>query len=119
MYCPRKGVHILKAPLKIYSGITLCGYGKQSVLYLSPEMRTATIINAEDNISNFTLRDVLIEGAINVKENSDPNHDRRLRLYMLAPSREGIMIRSENGGRIENLTFENVTLQNFTKMVCS
>ena len=25
------------------------------------------------------------------------------------------MIRSENGGRIENLTFENVTLQNFTK----
>lgn len=110
-----KGVHILKAPLKIYSGITLCGYGKQSVLYLSPEMRTATIINAEDNISNFTLRDVLIEGAINVKENSDPNHDRRLRLYMLAPSREGIMIRSENGGRIENLTFENVTLQNFTK----
>ena len=71
-------MHILKAPLKIYSGITLCGYGKQSVLYLSPEMRTATIINAEDNISNFTLRDVLIEGAINVKENSDPNHDRRL-----------------------------------------
>ena len=110
-----RGVHILKAPLKIYSGITLCGYGKQSVLYLSPEMRTATVINAEDNISNFTLRDVLNEGAINVKENSDPNHDRRLRLYMLAPSREGIIIRSENGGRIENLTFENVTLQNFTK----
>lgn len=110
-----KGVHVLKAPLKIYSGITLCGYGKQSVLHLSTEMRTATIINGEDNLSNFTLRDVLIEGAINVKENSDPNHDRRLRSYMVAPSREGIVIRSESGGRIENLTFENVTLQNFTR----
>lgn len=110
-----KGVHILKAPLKIYSGITLCGYGKQSILHLSPEMRIATIINAEDDIREFTLRDVLIEGAVNVKENSDPNHDRRLRSYMVAPSREGIVIRSESGGRIENLIFENVTLQNFTK----
>lgn len=110
-----KGIHTLKAPLKIYSGITLCGYGKRSVLFLSSEMRTETIINGEDSLCDFTLRDLLIEGAVNIRENSDPNHDRRLRSYMVAPSREGIVIRSENGGRIENLIFENVTVQNFTK----
>jgi parallel beta-helix repeat protein len=34
---------------------------------------------------------------------------------MSAPSREGIVIRSEKGGKISNLTFEHVTIQNCTK----
>lgn len=110
-----KGVHTLKAPLKIYSGTTLSGYGKESILFLSPEMRTETIVNGEDNISHVTIRDILIEGAVSVTENNDPNHDRRTRSYMSAPSREGIVIRSETGGEIKNLVFENVTIQNFTK----
>ena len=110
-----RGVHILNAPLKIYSGTTLSGYGKESILFLSPEMRTETIVNGEDDISDVVIRDILIEGAVGVTENNDPNHDRRTRSYMSAPSREGIVIRSEKGGEIRNLVLENVTIQNFTK----
>lgn len=110
-----KGVHTLQAPLKIYSEMILCGYGKESILFLSPELRAETIVNGEDDIHDVTLRDILIEGAVSVTENNDPNHDRRTRSYMSAPSREGIVIRSEKGGKIDNLLFEHVTIQNFTK----
>ena len=110
-----KGVHTLKAPLMVYSGTTLCGYGKESILFLSPEVRTETITNGGDGITNLTIRDLLIEGALNVIENNDPNHDRRGRSYMSAASREGVVIRSEKGDEIKDLLFENVTIQNFTK----
>lgn len=110
-----RGVHILKAPLKVYSNITLAGYGRESILFLSPEMRTETIVNGEEHINNLTIRDILVEGAISINENEDPNHDRRTRSYMSAPSREGIIIRSETGAEIKNLLFENITIQNFTK----
>ncbi|KAA6303713.1 MAG: hypothetical protein EZS26_000264 [Candidatus Ordinivivax streblomastigis] len=110
-----RGVHTLNAPLKIHSGLTLAGYGKETILFLSGELRAETIVNAEDELTNVTFRDFLIEGAVDVKENNDPNHDRRTREYMNAPSREGIVIRSEKGGQINNINFENLTIQNFTK----
>ncbi|MDR0546411.1 MAG: alginate lyase family protein, partial [Dysgonamonadaceae bacterium] len=110
-----KGVHTLTAPLKIYSGLTLAGYGRESILHLSGDLRVETMTNAGDELTNVTFRDFLLEGAVNVQENNDPNHDRRTREYMSAPSREGIVIRSEKGGKIDNLTFENLTIQNFTK----
>ncbi|GHT70413.1 hypothetical protein FACS189455_0040 [Bacteroidia bacterium] len=110
-----RGVHTLTAPLKIYSGLTLAGYGRETILFLSGKLSTETIINGEDELKNVTLRDFLIEGAVNVKENNDPNHDRRTREYMSAPSREGIVIRSEKGGEIKNIRLENLTIQNFTK----
>ena len=110
-----KGVHTLRTSLKIYSGTNLCGYGKESILILSPEMRAETITNGEDNLSNVTIRDILIEGATRAVDGEDPNQSRRGRAYMSAPNREGIIIRSEKGGEISNLLFENVTIQNFTK----
>jgi predicted alpha-1,2-mannosidase len=110
-----KGVHTLAAPLKIYSGLHLAGCGRETILFLSPGLRTETITNGGDELSDVTIRDMLIEGAVDVKENNDPNHDRRTREYMSAPSREGIVIRSEKGGNIRNLSFENLTIQNFTK----
>jgi predicted alpha-1,2-mannosidase len=110
-----KGVHILDTTLKIYSGITLAGYGKESILFLRPGLQLVTITNAENEIHDVTIRDILIEGAVSTAENNDPNHDRRTRSYMSASSREGIVIRSEQAGQIKNLIFENVTIQNFTK----
>ena len=110
-----KGVHTLEAPLKIYSGTSLAGYGKESILFLNPQLRTATIVNGEDELINVIIRDLLIEGAMSTVENNDPNHDRRGRSYMSASSREGIVFRSEKGGQIKNLLFENLTIQNFTK----
>jgi len=110
-----KGVHTLRAPLKLYSGTFLSGMGKETILILSPEMRTETIINGERNMHDVVIRDLLIEGATSFKLNEDPNSDRRGRSYMYTASREGIVFRSEMGDAVKNILFENVTVQNFTK----
>ncbi|MDR2382860.1 MAG: GH92 family glycosyl hydrolase [Prevotellaceae bacterium] len=110
-----RGVHTLEAPLKVYSGLTLAGYGKETILFLAPKVHTETIVCSEDSLSNFTLRDLLIEGAVVVVASNDPNHDRRARSYMSAPNRAGVVLRSEKGGIIKNILFENVSIQNFTQ----
>ena len=109
------GVHDLNEPLVMYSGITLAGEGRASILHLSRGVNTETIVNGESSMENVTIRDMIIEGATNTVENNDPNADRRNRMYMSAPSREGIVFRSGRGGTMKNITFENLTVQNFTK----
>ena len=111
------GVHDLSVPLEMYNGITLAGEGRATILHLESDviLNMATLINGESSMENVTIRDMIIEGAVNTAESSDPNQDRRLRLYMSAPSREGIVFRSGFGGTMKNITFENLTVQNFTK----
>lgn len=108
------GVHTLEAPLKIYSGTLLAGRGRETIIFPSPQTESA-IINAENSLSDVTIRDLLIEGASKVIENADPNHDRRSRSYMNAPSREGLIFKSTGKNGIQNILFENITVQNFTK----
>ncbi|MDR0413142.1 MAG: GH92 family glycosyl hydrolase [Dysgonamonadaceae bacterium] len=110
-----RGVHTLHAPLKVYSGLTLAGHGKETILFLAPSVNAETMVCGDDSLTNFTLRDLLIEGAVSVVANNDPNHDRRGRSYMSAASREGVVLRSEKGGAIRDLLFEHVTVQNFTQ----
>ena len=109
------GVHELEKPLVMYSGITLAGEGRATILHLARGVNTETVVNGENSMENVTIRDMIIEGAINTVENADPNADRRNRMYMNAPSREGIVFRSGRGGTMKNITFENITVQNFTK----
>jgi len=110
-----KGIFTLKAPLKIKSGTKLAGQGKETVLFLSPELRTATVINAEKDIHDVEISNLLIEGAISTKTNDDPNHDRRSRSYMSAPSREGILFSGDFEGQMKNISLINITVQNCTK----
>lgn len=110
----KAGVHTLQEPLKLYSGITLAGQGRETILFPAPGQHSATIVNGMDDLEDVVIRDLLIEGAVSVTENADPNHDRRTRSYMSAPSREGIVLRSEDN-RIKNIRFDQVTVQNFTK----
>jgi hypothetical protein len=110
-----KGVHILKKSLMLNSGTTLAGKGKESILFLSPELSTAAIVNTTVDMHDVTVRDLLIEGATSVKTNNDPNHDRRTRSYMSAPSREGILFAADRQGQMRNIRFENLTVQNCTK----
>jgi len=109
------GVHDLNGPLVMYSGITLAGEGRATILHLARGVGTETLVNGESSMENVTIRDMIIEGATNTVENSDPNADRRNRMYMNAPSREGIVFRSGSGGTMKNITFENLTVQNYTK----
>jgi parallel beta-helix repeat protein len=110
-----KGIHTLGASLQMPSGITLAGQGKESVLFLSPELNTVTIKNSDIDMHDVTIRDLLIEGAIKTTTSSDPNNDRRIRSYMSAPSREGIVFSANSDIQMHNIRFEHVTVQNCTK----
>ncbi len=108
------GVHTLESPLILYSGTRIAGHGRSTIIFPKPSLNTA-IINGEPVMSNVIIKDLLLEGAVRVVENADPNHDRRSRSYMNAPSREGIILKSTEPGGISSFTMENVTVQNFTK----
>lgn len=109
------GVHELEGPLVMYSGITLAGEGRATILHIARGVGGETLVNGESSMENVTIRDMIIEGASNTVENNDPNSDRRGRMYMNAPSREGIVFRSGRGGAMKNIRFENLTVQNYTK----
>lgn len=110
-----KGIHIINEPLKLFSHLTLSGQGYETILFLASNQSTSTIISGEHDLHHVMIRDLLIEGAVNVIENEDPNHDRRTRSYMNAPSREGVILKTEEIGSMHNISFENITVQNFTK----
>ena len=109
------GIHNLERPLVMYSGLTLAGEGRETILHLTRGTLTETLVNGESSMENVTIRDMIVEGASNTVENTDPNADRRNRMYMSAPSREGIVFRSGRGGTMKNILLENLTVQNFTK----
>ncbi|GHT88359.1 hypothetical protein FACS189474_3450 [Bacteroidia bacterium] len=110
-----EGVHTLSTTLMLKSGLTLAGQGKKSILFLSPRAGGQTIANAERDMHDVVIRDLLLEGATNTVTNNDPNHDRRNRSYMNAPAREGILFFGLTDGQMKNIRFENLTVQNCTR----
>lgn len=112
----KKGVHTIDQPLKVYSGMVLSGEGRESILILNSELSAATIINAEKDIHDIVIRDLLIEGAATSGTPFDPNYERSRRSAQTYPqSREGIAFMSDSVGKMKNIVFENITVQNFTK----
>jgi predicted alpha-1,2-mannosidase len=110
-----KGTHKLKESLKMKSNTTLAGQGKETLLFLDPKLSAATIVNAGNDLHDVVIRDLLIEGAVATVTNDDPNHDRRTRSYMNAPSRGGIVFSADKEKEMKNIRFENLTIQNCTK----
>lgn len=108
----RKGIHKLPATLKIPSGVTLAGEGIETVLFLDPAagMRDA-VVNAADDLHDVTIRDLVIEGAVNTDPGTDPNGNRSFRNK---GNRGGIIFRSEAPGKMQHLRFINLTVQNCT-----
>ena len=115
----RKGVHTLAAPLRIYSGCTLAGEGRSTILFLDPrapqEKGHAAIINGTDSLHDVMLRDFVVEGADSVKTSSDPNQDRRARASQMAKERGGISFSAQEEGQIQNIRLLNITVRNCTQ----
>jgi parallel beta-helix repeat protein len=138
-----KGVHVLPAPLRVPSNVTLAGQGNATILILDPTFTTnragATLVNDADDLHDVVLRDFVIEGATAVRSTanaagssydyvsgsgsgavtlrptrSDPNQDRRQRANQLSPSRAGIVFSAQREGQMRNLRFEHVTVRNCT-----
>jgi parallel beta-helix repeat protein len=113
-----KGIHTLPAALRIPSGITLAGQGRETILLLDPrttkELPGTALINGASDLHDVTLRDFVIEGATNAVTSSDPNHDRRQRSRPTAPARAGIVLRAEPPAQMRHLRFEHLTVRNCT-----
>ena len=107
-----KGIHTLKASLRIPSGVTLSGEGEESVLFLSPSSGDRdALVNEAADIHDVTVRDLIIEGGLSPLTPSDPNSSRSFRNK---GNRGGIIFRSEEPGKIHNLHFINLTVRNCT-----
>jgi parallel beta-helix repeat protein len=137
------GLHVLPAPLRIPSGVTLAGQGGETILMLDPGLTTeragVAIVNATDDLHDVTLRDFVVEGATTLRAPTnaanlnyeyvsgsgsgaislrpltrDPNQDRRQRSYQMSPSRAGIVFSAQRDGQMHNLRFEHITVRNCT-----
>lgn len=105
------GVHKISAKLEIPSGITISGEGRQTVIFLDPEAGRDAMINAESNMSDVTIRDLVIEGALNPETGTDPNSRRSFRS---SANRGGIMFLGRFEGEMKNITLQNITVRNCT-----
>jgi parallel beta-helix repeat protein len=137
------GIHVLPAALRLPSGMTLAGQGRETILILDPQVTQeragVAIVNGTDDLHDVTLRDFVVEGAtivcaptntfnLNYEYSSgsgsgvvslrpltnDPNQDRRQRSYQMSPSRAGIIFNSQHEGQMHNLRFEHITVRNCT-----
>lgn len=113
-----KGLHTITAALRLPSGVTLAGQGRESVLFLDPkaaaENAGIAIVSAAPDLHDVTLRDFVVEGSTLSRPPTDPNQDHRARSYQNAPSRGGILFAAEHAGQMRNLRFEHLTVRGCT-----
>lgn len=113
-----KGLHTISESVRLPSGITLAGEGRETVLYFDPKARfenaAIAIVNATPDLHDVTLRDFVIEGSTLPRPPTDPNQDHRTRSYQSAPSRGGIAFAGDRAGETRNLRFEHLTVRNCT-----
>jgi hypothetical protein len=110
-----KGVHQLPAALHLSSGVTLAGQGDATILWLDPKASGPAIVNSDQSLSDVTIRDLVIEGAVTSRPHNDPNADRRTRSRPGAPRRGGIASFVADDARpFSNLRLEHITVRNCT-----
>jgi hypothetical protein len=113
-----KGLHTISASLRMPSGVTLAGHGRETIVFFDPKIPAANaavaIVNATDDLHDVTLRDFVVEGSTLSRPPTDPNQDHRTRSYQSAPSRGGILFAAQRSGQMRNLRFEHLTVRNCT-----
>ncbi len=108
----KAGIHTLPAPLKMPSGVTLMGSGLSTILFLDPASGAReTIINADSNMHDVTIRDLVIEGSNRTDPGTDPN---TYRAFKGGYNRGGILFRSGRDSSLQHISFINVTIRNAT-----
>ena len=110
------GLHILPATLKLPSGVTILGTGLDCELILDPVKGAdeAAMVNAEPDMHDVVLRDLVIEGGQTSEVPRDPNSGVQRRRLMYAPIRAGVVFQSDGKVVQRNLKFEHLTVRNCT-----
>ena len=105
------GLHKIPGKLEIPSGITLAGEGKNTILILDADGGRDAVVNAESNMHDVTICDLVIEGAVNPDPGTDPNSRRSFRS---SANRGGIMFLGQYEGEMKNITLKNIAVRNCT-----
>jgi hypothetical protein len=110
------GLHKLPATLKLPSGVTIVGTGRDCELFLDPANtgNEAAMVNTEPNMHDVTLRDFVVEGGQEAEASRDPNSDVGRRRLAHGPIRAGIVFQSDGKAMQRNLKFEHITVRNCT-----
>jgi len=110
------GLHTLPATLRLPSGVTIVGTGRDCEVFLDPSKGQfeAAIVNAEPDMHDVTLRDFVIEGAQAPQAPADPNGDVGKRMTQRGPIRAGIVLQAYAKSTLRNLRFEHLTARNCT-----
>jgi parallel beta-helix repeat protein len=108
----KSGIHKLPNTLRLPSSVTLAGEGIGTVLFLDPSSgERDAIVNADNDMHDILIRDLLIETSPRTEIASDPNSTRS---YRGGYNRGGIIFRSLKEGQMKNIRLINVTVQNAT-----
>jgi hypothetical protein len=109
------GLHTLPATLNLPSGVTIAGTGIDCELFLDPKAgHEAAIVNAEPDMHDVVLRDLVIEGGLEPAASRDPNSDVGRRRLAHGPIRAGILFQGDGKTVMRNVRFEHITVRNCT-----
>jgi hypothetical protein len=109
------GLHTLPATLKLPSGVTIAGTGLDCELFLDPKAgQEAAIVNADPDMHDVVLRDLVIEGGQEPAASRDPNSDVGRRRFGRGPIRAGIVFQSDGKSVMRDLRFEHITVRDCT-----
>jgi hypothetical protein len=108
----KNGIHTFPQTLRIPSGITIRGEGIGTILYLDPAsgMREA-MVNADIDMHDVTIRDLVIEVSNRTDPGSDPNANRS---FKSGYNRGGILFRALRDGQMKKISLINLTVRNAT-----
>jgi parallel beta-helix repeat protein len=107
----KAGIHTLPKTLQIPSGVTICGEGIGSVLFLDPRGGRDAMVNAVKDLQNVTISNLVVECSNRTEIPSDPNSARS---YRGGYNRAGIVFRAEREGQMKNIQLINITVRNAT-----
>lgn len=109
------GLHTLPATLKLPSGVTITGTGLNCELFLDPKAgQEAAIVNADLDMHDVVLRDLVVEGALEPEASRDPNSDVGRRRQAHGPIRAGIVFQGDRNNPIRNVRLEHIAVRNCT-----
>lgn len=109
------GLHTLPATLRLPSSVTIAGTGLNCELFLDPKAgHEAAIANAEPDMHDVVMRDLVIEGGLAPEASRDPNSDVGQRRLGHGPIRAGIVFQGDGKTVMRNVRFEHITVRNCT-----
>jgi parallel beta-helix repeat protein len=106
----KKGIHKLRRPLKLRSGLIIAGEGTESIITLEPGSgERAVITNNGESISDVTISDLQLDGTL---YNNESIALKGSSSTATSVGFGGIVIRCNSGSIVSGIKITNVTVHN-------